>query len=137
MDVLTDILGSLRLTGGVVIDAVTHGDWCMVSQFTNEHCAPYFPVPGNLIGYHYVRSGHLFAELNGQTVSVPAGAVVLTRRFGWAFAGVAERPMAAAVAMAGLCLERALALTAMRKELESFTLADIAAMARGEEPWPG
>jgi len=24
----------------------------------------------------------------------------------------------------------------MRKELESFTLADIAAMARGEEPWP-
>jgi pimeloyl-ACP methyl ester carboxylesterase/AraC-like DNA-binding protein len=80
MDVLTDILGSLRLTGGVVIDAETHGDWCLVSQFTNEHCAPFFPVPGNLIGYHYVRSGHMFAELNGQTVSVPAGAVVLFPR---------------------------------------------------------
>ena len=33
----------------------------MVSQFTNEHCAPFFPVPGNLIGYHYVRSGRMFA----------------------------------------------------------------------------
>ena len=80
LDVLTDILGSLRLTGGVVIDAEAHGDWCLVSQFTNEHCAPFFPVPGNLIGYHYVRSGHMFAELNGQVVSVPAGSVVLFPR---------------------------------------------------------
>jgi hypothetical protein len=48
----------------------------------------------------------------------PEGAVLLARRFGWAFAGVPERPLAAAAAMAGICLERALALTAMRKELE-------------------
>ena len=30
MDVLTDILASLRLTGGVVIDAETRGDFCML-----------------------------------------------------------------------------------------------------------
>jgi len=50
----------------------------------------------------------------------PEGAVVLARRFGWGFAGVAEKPLAAVAAMAGLCLERALALTVMRRELESL-----------------
>jgi hypothetical protein len=49
----------------------------------------------------------------------PEGGVVLARSFGWAYAGVSEWPLAAAAAMAGLCLERSLALTAMRKELES------------------
>lgn len=49
----------------------------------------------------------------------PDGAVVLARRFGWAYAGVSERPLAAVVAMAGLCLECSLALTTMRKELET------------------
>ena len=63
MDVLGDILSSLHLTGGVVVDARAAGDWCMISQFTAEHCAAYFPVPGTLIAYHYVRSGELWAEV--------------------------------------------------------------------------
>ena len=81
MDVLSDILASLRLTGGVVIDVTAHGDWCMLSQFTEEHCAPYFPVPGELIGYHYVRSGSLIAEVDGHPpVEVPAGWAVMFPR---------------------------------------------------------
>jgi hypothetical protein len=47
----------------------------------------------------------------------PEGAVVLMRRFGWGFAGVSEKPLAAVAAMTGLCLERALALTALRRQL--------------------
>ena len=39
MDVLADILASLHLTGGVVLDAETSGDWCLSSQFTPEDCA--------------------------------------------------------------------------------------------------
>ena len=66
MDVLEEILDSLRLTGGVVVDARASGDWCMISQFTREHCARYFPVPGSLIGYHYIRSGEFWAEVEGQ-----------------------------------------------------------------------
>ena len=31
MDVLSDILASLRLTGGVVIDAQLRGDFCLLS----------------------------------------------------------------------------------------------------------
>lgn len=81
MDVLTDILASLRLTGGVVIDATAQGDWCMISQFTNEQCAPYFPVPGHLIGYHYVRSGRMLAQLDGERpVAVERGGILLLPR---------------------------------------------------------
>ncbi len=66
MDVLSDILASLKLTGGVVIDAELAGDWCLASRFTPEECAPYLTSSeSNLIAYHYVRDGHLFAEVDG------------------------------------------------------------------------
>ena len=65
MDVLGDILSSLRLSGGVVVDARVAGDWCMISQFTAERCAQFFPVPGTLIAYHYVRAGELWADVEG------------------------------------------------------------------------
>ena len=81
MDVLDDILGSLRLTGGVVVDCVAHGDWAMVSQFTAEHCAAYFPVPGTLIAYHYIRSGQLWAEVEGHPpVQVGEGSILILPR---------------------------------------------------------
>jgi pimeloyl-ACP methyl ester carboxylesterase/AraC-like DNA-binding protein len=65
MDVLSDILASLRLTGGVVIDGQLRGDFCLLSQFTPELCAPFFPMPETLIGYHYVRSGRMLVEVEG------------------------------------------------------------------------
>src|SRR5262249_25236371 len=49
----------------------------------------------------------------------PEGGVVLARRFGWAFAGTSMRAVSVSVSMAGLCLERALALSALRRELEA------------------
>jgi pimeloyl-ACP methyl ester carboxylesterase/AraC-like DNA-binding protein len=72
MDVLSDILSSMRLTGGIVIDAEMAGDWCLASQFTREHCAAFFPVPAHVIGYHYVRSGRVWVEAKGQ-VPLEAG----------------------------------------------------------------
>ncbi len=81
MEVLDEILGSLRLTGGVVVDCRAQGDWCMISEFTAEHCAEYFPVPGTLIGYHYVRSGELWAEVQGQPpVHLRKGSVLVLPR---------------------------------------------------------
>jgi pimeloyl-ACP methyl ester carboxylesterase/AraC-like DNA-binding protein len=80
MDVLTDILSSLRLTGGVVIDAETSGDWCLLSRFTEEDCVR-FEVSGDLIAYHYVRSGHLFASLDGAPpVEAKPGDIILLPR---------------------------------------------------------
>ena len=63
MDVLTDILGSLRLTGGVVIDAETSGDFCLLSRFRDEDCARFDVRANELIAYHYVRSGRLYASV--------------------------------------------------------------------------
>jgi pimeloyl-ACP methyl ester carboxylesterase/AraC-like DNA-binding protein len=81
MDVLDDILGSLRLTGGVVIDAELTGDFCLLAQFTPDHFAPFFPQPDTLISYHYVRSGHALVEVEGQPPVTlgPGGIAILPR----------------------------------------------------------
>jgi pimeloyl-ACP methyl ester carboxylesterase/AraC-like DNA-binding protein len=65
MDVLDDILGSLRLTGGVVVDGEFSGDFCVSAEFTPGHFEPFYPVPEKLISYHYVRSGRLVVEVDG------------------------------------------------------------------------
>jgi hypothetical protein len=81
MDVLSDILSSLRLTGGVVIDGQLRGDFCVLSHFGPDHCAPFFPVPETIIGYHYVRSGHLIVEVDGApTITVGPGETVIVPR---------------------------------------------------------
>ena len=81
MDVLKDILGALRLTGGVVIDAKLTGDFCVRSEFTPQHFAPFFPTPETLISYHYVRSGQMVVEVEGvPPVTVRAGEVVILPR---------------------------------------------------------
>src|SRR5450432_4097073 len=49
----------------------------------------------------------------------PDGAVFLARRYGWAYAGTSMREVTVCVGMAGLCLERSLALSALRRELEA------------------
>ncbi|HKC02521.1 MAG TPA: AraC family transcriptional regulator, partial [Sphingomicrobium sp.] len=81
MDVLDDILGSLRLTGGVVIDAELTGDFCLLAQFTPDHFAPFFPQPETLISYHFVRSGHALVEVEGQPPVTlgPGGIAILPR----------------------------------------------------------
>jgi len=81
MDVLDDILGSLRLTGGVVIDAELTGDFAVMAQFTPDHCAPFFPMPDTLISYHYIRSGKAIIEIEGQPpVSLGPGSIALLPR---------------------------------------------------------
>jgi pimeloyl-ACP methyl ester carboxylesterase/AraC-like DNA-binding protein len=81
MDVLSDILSSMRLTGGVVIDAEMAGGWCLASQFTPEHCAAFFPVPAHVIGYHYVRSGRAWVQAEGEPpVEAGPGCIIIIPR---------------------------------------------------------
>ena len=81
LDVLDDILGSLRLTGGVVIDGEFSGDFCVRAQFTPKHCAPFFPTPETLISYHYIRSGEAIIETEGMApVKLQAGAIAILPR---------------------------------------------------------
>jgi AraC-like DNA-binding protein len=81
MDVLDEILSSLRLTGGVVVDGEFTGDFCVLSQFTPDHCAPFFPMPETLISYHYVRSGRIIVEVDGLPPAiVEAGGIAIVPR---------------------------------------------------------
>src|SRR3954452_18690713 len=81
MDVLDDILSSLRLRGGVVIDAEFSGDYCVPAQFTPDHFRPWFEVPETLICYHYVRSGRLSVLVDGMDPAMlEAGSIVILPR---------------------------------------------------------
>lgn len=81
LDVLTDILASLRLTGGVVIDAETHGDFCLLSRFRDEDCERFQVRANELIAYHYIRSGSLYASVDGEPpIKAKCGDIILLPR---------------------------------------------------------
>ena len=81
MDVLDEILGSLRLSGGVVIDGEFTGEFCVSAEFTPGHFEPFFPVPEKLMSYHYVRSGRLVVEVDGmEPVTLDAGDIAILPR---------------------------------------------------------
>jgi DNA-binding transcriptional LysR family regulator len=81
LDVLDEILRSLRLTGGVVIDAQFSGDYCVRAEFTPNHCAPWFAMPQTLISYHYVRSGRTTVLVEGMPpVTLEPGSIVILPR---------------------------------------------------------
>ncbi len=81
LDVLDDILGSLRLSGGVVVDGEFSGDFCVAAEFTPGHFAPFYPVPDKLMSYHYVRSGKLIVEVDGMSpVTLEAGSIAILPR---------------------------------------------------------
>ena len=81
LDVLDDILGSLRLSGGVVVDGEFSGDFCVAAEFTPGHFAPFFPVPDKLISYHYVRSGKLIVDVDGMPpMTLEAGSIAILPR---------------------------------------------------------
>lgn len=84
-----------------------------------------FDEPGEVVAFpetaaRWRRRGFLSAlALPLGAAGGPEGGVVLARHFGWAFAGTSVRAVSVSVSMAGLCLERALALSALRRELEA------------------
>src|SRR6476619_6604287 len=81
MDILDEILSSLRLSGGVGIEGEFSGDYCVLAQFTPDHFAPFFPQPDALISYHYVRSGKMLVQLEGMPPAVvEAGGIAILPR---------------------------------------------------------
>lgn len=73
MDVLTAVLESLRLNGGVILEGRARGDWCMSSQMLPQDVVDLFPGGGPLIAYHYVQTGQIFAKVDGSP-AMAAGA---------------------------------------------------------------
>lgn len=80
-DPLSDVLRSVRLTGGVFLDVRLTEPWCVTSHLTAEDCRPYLSSPSHLISYHVVMTGGFQLEIeNEPPVEVRAGEIVLLPR---------------------------------------------------------
>jgi AraC-like DNA-binding protein len=83
MDTLSDLLGSMRLAGGVFLDGEMAGPWSVLSHLTPEDAEPFFPGASHVIAYHYVRAGWLTCQVGDDPpVVVRAGEVVILPRSG-------------------------------------------------------
>jgi AraC-like DNA-binding protein len=81
IDPLSEVLRSVRLTGGIFLDARFSAPWCVHTQILAEDCGA-FPVrPPLLIAYHFVISGKFLLSTEGEpAVEVRAGEIVLLPR---------------------------------------------------------
>jgi AraC-like DNA-binding protein len=80
-DPLSEVLRSVRLTGGVFLDARFTAPWCVTSKITAEDCTPFLTTPAQIMAYHYVLAGRLLLTLDdGARVEVSAGEIVLLPR---------------------------------------------------------
>jgi AraC-like DNA-binding protein len=81
MDPLSEVLRSVRLTGGIFLDAQFTAPWCVLARIEAEHCRPYLTTPVQVIAYHVIIDGRLQLTIPGEpTVEVRAGEVVLLPR---------------------------------------------------------
>jgi AraC-like DNA-binding protein len=81
MDALSDVLQTVRMTGGVFLDARFTAPWCVMTRMGPEDCKPTLGDAQQIIGYHHVLQGHMRAELeDGETLEVSAGETILLPR---------------------------------------------------------
>lgn len=81
MDALLDMLRSMRLTGGVFLDAEFTAPWCVSAKIGPEDCSPFLPEPRTIIAYHYVSAGKLLLQVGGaEPMAVQAGEIVVLPR---------------------------------------------------------
>lgn len=80
-DPLSDVLRSVRLQGGVFLDAKFTAPWCVAAQMTPQVCKPFLPELTQLIAYHVVLEGSMFVGLAGERpIELRAGEVILLPR---------------------------------------------------------
>lgn len=83
IDPLSQVLGCVRLTGGVFLEARFTAPWCTVGHVTADDIRPYIEAPGQIIAYHFVVAGRMLCALEqGPPLEVAAGEVVLLPRNG-------------------------------------------------------
>jgi AraC-like DNA-binding protein len=81
MDPLSEVLGSIRLAGGVFLSANFTAPWCVSGSITPDDCIPFLGKPAEVIAYHVVIEGGLLVCLEEEPmVQVGAGEIVLFPR---------------------------------------------------------
>lgn len=80
-DRLSDLVGAMRLTGGIFLDAEFTAPWCVTAGVGPEDCSRFAPVPRSIVAFHYVSRGQLLLGLDDHPpVSVGPGEIVLLPR---------------------------------------------------------
>ena len=80
-DPLSEVLRSVRLTGGVFLDVRLTAPWSVISELTAEDCRPYLARPAQLISYHVCLEGDFLLWVAGEpAIEVRAGEIVLLPR---------------------------------------------------------
>jgi len=81
MDTLSEILRTVRLRGGVFLDARLTPPWSIATSLTPDDLVPYMARPEVLCSLHYVISGEMFVEIGGEEpLLVRSGELVLLPR---------------------------------------------------------
>lgn len=80
-DPLAVVLRSVRLAGGVFLEAEFTAPWCVAGQITREHCLPFVPDLVQVIAYHVVLEGRMVVAIVGEPpIEIRAGEIVLLPR---------------------------------------------------------
>ncbi len=80
-DPLSEVLRSVRLTGGVFLDARFTAPWCVLTKLTADDCSFALTAANQLIAYHFVIDGRFILTIEGEPpIEVNAGEVVLLPR---------------------------------------------------------
>jgi AraC-like DNA-binding protein len=80
-DTLSDILRSLRLKGGIFLDARFTAPWCIVSHVTPNDIASFLKSPAEIVTLHYIVSGQTYVGVgNDERMVVKEGELVLLPR---------------------------------------------------------
>lgn len=80
-DTLSDILRSLRLKGGIFLDARFTAPWCVLSHVTPHDVSQFVKEPAEIVTLHYVVSGQTYVGIgNDERMAVKEGELVLLPR---------------------------------------------------------
>ena len=81
MNALSDVLRVVRLTGAVFLDARFTAPWSLVTNVQPEKMKLFLAPATQIIGFHYIVSGHLIVHvLGGPPSELRAGELILLPR---------------------------------------------------------
>ncbi len=63
-DPLSEIVGSMDLTGSVFLEAEFTAPWAVSGNVREEDCRPYLPSPSQVIAYHFITQGEALLSLD-------------------------------------------------------------------------
>ena len=78
MDVFSDVLRVIRLSGGVFLEADFTAPWCVSGKVSSDDCKPFLEAPRHVIASHFVAHGYMRLQPEGgDAIDVDAGEIVL------------------------------------------------------------